>query len=311
MAEITAAMVKELREKTGAGMMDCKNALTEAGGDMEAAIDVLRTKGLSKAAKKSGRVAAEGVVAVAVSADGRTSAAVELNAETDFVARNDAFQAAARKIARTALSVDGDVEALKAATTEDGETVEAMITRLIGTIGENMVLRRSVRFTVNEGIVANYVHGAVTPDLGRIVVLVAVEGAGDQNQLKDMGRKIGMHVAAMSPLSLSIDDLDPAAVAREKAIYTEQALESGKPAAVAEKMVEGRIRKFYEEVVLLKQSFVMQPDQTVEQIVAETAKAVGSPVTVKGFTRMALGEGVEKAQGLDFAAEVASMTGKA
>lgn len=311
MAEITAAMVKELRETTGAGMMDCKNALTEAGGDMEAAIDVLRTKGLSKAAKKSGRVAAEGVVAVAVSADGRTSAAVELNAETDFVARNDAFQAAARKIARTALSVDGDVEALKAATTEDGETVEAMITRLIGTIGENMVLRRSVRFTVNEGIVANYVHGAVTPDLGRIVVLVAVEGAGDQNQLKDMGRKIGMHVAAMSPLSLSIDDLDPAAVAREKAIYTEQALESGKPAAVAEKMVEGRIRKFYEEVVLLKQSFVMQPDQTVEQIVAETAKAVGSPVTVKGFTRMALGEGVEKAQGLDFAAEVASMTGKA
>ena len=311
MAEITAAMVKELRETTGAGMMDCKNALTEAGGDMEAAIDVLRTKGLSKAAKKSGRVAAEGVVAVAVSADGRTSAAVELNAETDFVARNDAFQAAARKIARTALSVDGDVEALKAATTEDGETVEAMITRLIGTIGENMVLRRSVRFTVNEGIVANYVHGAVTPDLGRIVVLVAVEGAGDQNQLKDMGRKIGMHVAAMSPLSLSIDDLDPAAVAREKAIYTEQALESGKPAAVAEKMVEGRIRKFYEEVVLLKQSFVMQPDQTVEQMVAETAKAVGSPVTVKGFTRMALGEGVEKAQGLDFAAEVASMTGKA
>ena len=307
MAEITAALVKQLRETTGAGMMDCKNALTEAGGDIEAAIDVLKTKGLAKAAKKASRVAAEGVVAVATSADGKTAAAIELNAETDFVARNDGFQALARAIAQAALTVDGDVEALKNAII-DGVTVDAAIAKLVGTVGENMVLRRAARFSVEEGRVANYVHGAVAPDLGRIVVLVAVEGTGDGGQLKDMGRKIGMHAAAMSPQSLSIDDLDPTIVSRERAIFVEQAIESGKPPAVAEKMVEGRIRKFYEEVVLLKQSFVMQPDQTVEQMVAETAKSLGSPITVKGFTRLALGEGVEKVQS-DFAAEVASMTG--
>ena len=310
MAEVTAALVKQLRETTGAGMMDCKNALTETSGDIEAAIDVLKTKGLAKAAKKSSRVAAEGVVAVATSADGKTAAAIELNAETDFVARNEGFQSLARKIAQPALTVDGDVEALKNAPL-DGDTVAAAVAKLVGTIGENLVLRRSARFSVDQGVVANYVHGAVAPDLGRIVVLVAVDGAGDAAALKDMGRKIGMHAAAMSPQALSIDEMDPAVVARERAIFVEQAIESGKPAAVAEKMTEGRIRKFYEEVVLLKQSFVMQPDQTVEQMVADVAKTVGSPVTVKSFMRLALGEGVEKAEGLDFAAEVASMTAKA
>ncbi len=310
MAEITASLVKELREISGAGMMDCKKALEEAGGDIEGAIDVLKTKGLSKASKKAGRVAAEGLVAVATSADGKTAAAIELNAETDFVARNETFQATARKIAQAALGVSGDVEALKAARTADGETVEAVVTNLIATVGENMVLRRFVRLSVGDGAVASYVHGSVAPDLGRIGVLVAVEGAGDKAKLNEIGRDIGMHAAAMSPLSLSVDDLDPAAVERERAIFAEQAAQSGKPANVVEKMVEGRIRKFFEEVVLLKQSFVKNQDQTVEQMVADTAKSLGSPVTVTAFVRLALGEGIEKKED-DFAAEVASMTGGA
>ena len=312
MADITAALVKELRDISSAGMMDCKKALQETEGNIEAAIDWLKTKGLSKAAKKADRVAAEGVVAVAVSADGKTGAVIELNAETDFVARNEQFQAAARKIAQAALTVDGDVEALRKARTADGEVVQEMITNLIATIGENMLLRRSTRLTVSEGAVGAYVHSAVAgaPDLGRIGVLVAIEGGGDAAVLKETGRKIGMHVAAMSPLSLSSDDLDPAAVERERAIFAEQASASGKPPNVVEKMIEGRIRKFFEEVVLLKQSFVMNPDQTVEQLVAETAKATGGTAHLKAFVRLALGEGVEK-QTTDFAAEVASMTGGA
>ena len=313
MADITAGLVKQLRDTTGVGMMDCKMALQATNGDIEAAIDWLKTKGLSKAAKKADRVAAEGVVALAISADGKTGAVIELNAETDFVARNEQFQATARKIAVAALTVEGDVEALRAAKTADGEVVDAMITNLIATIGENMVLRRAARLSVSDGAIAGYVHSAVAgaSDLGRIGVLVAVESAGDAAALKEMGRKVGMHVAAMSPQSLSTDDLDPAVVERERAIFSEQANSSGKPANVIEKMVEGRIRKFYEEVVLLKQSFVMQPDQTVEQMVADVAKTLGAPVTVKSFVRLALGEGVEKAEGLDFAAEVASMTAKA
>ncbi len=312
MADITAALVKELRDISSAGMMDCKKALQETEGNIEAAIDWLKTKGLSKAAKKADRVAAEGVVAVAVSADGKTGAVIELNAETDFVARNDQFQAAARKIAQAALTVDGDVEALRKAKTADGEVVADMITNLIATIGENMLLRRSTRLSVSEGAVGAYVHSAVAgaPDLGRIGVLVAIEGGGDAATLKETGRKIGMHVAAMSPLSLSPDDLDPAAVERERAIFAEQASASGKPPNVVEKMIEGRIRKFFEEVVLLKQSFVMNPDQTVEQLVAETAKATGGTAHLKAFVRLALGEGVEKVT-TDFAAEVASMTGGA
>jgi elongation factor Ts len=309
MAEITAALVKELREKSGVGMMDCKKALTENNGDLEASIDWLRAKGLSKAAKKADRVAAEGLVAVALRNDGvgMTGAVVELNAETDFVARNELFQGAARKVAQTGLDVDG-VEALNAAKTADGEVVSEMITHLIATIGENMLVRRAVRFTVPAGAVAAYVHNAVAPEVGRIGVLVAVEGEGDQTVLQDLGKKIALHVAATSPLSLSPDDLDPAAIERERAIFAEQAAQSGKPPAVVEKMVEGRIRKFLEEVVLLKQAFVMNPDQTIEQLVADTAKTLGSPVTVKGFARLALGEGVDKPTE-DFAAEVAAVTG--
>jgi elongation factor Ts len=311
MAEITASLVKALREKSGVGMMDCKKALQETNGDMEAAIDWLRAKGLSKAAKKADRVAAEGVVALATHVDGvgMTAAVIELNAETDFVARNEGFQSAARKIAAVALEVDGDVEALRAAPFE-GATVADAVTQLIATIGENMLLRRSARFAVSPGAIGAYVHGAAAgaSDLGRIGVLVAVEGAGDQAVLRELGRNIALHAAATAPLSLSVDDLDPAAVERERAIFTEQSIASGKPPAVAEKMVEGRIRKFYEEAVLLKQAYVRDPAITIEGLVAQTAKEVGSPIKVVGFARFALGEGVEK-ESTDFAAEVASMTG--
>jgi elongation factor Ts len=312
MAEITAALVKALREKSGVGMMDCKKALQETDGDMEAAVDWLRAKGLSKAAKKADRVAAEGVVALTTRVDGQGMAAavIELNAETDFVARNEAFQDVARKIAAAALDVDGDVDAVRAARVDGGQSVDEIITNLVATIGENMVLRRSKRFTVHAGAIGAYVHGAVagSPDLGRIGVLVAVEGEGDQAALKELGRNIALHAAATAPLSLSVEDLDPAAIERERAIFTEQSIASGKPAAVAEKMVEGRIRKFYEEAVLLKQAYVRNPDQTIEQLVAETAKSLGSPVKVTGFARFALGEGVDKGAG-DFAAEVAALSG--
>ena len=307
MAEVTAALVKDLREKSGAGMMDCKKALVENDGDVELAIDWLRTKGLSKAAKKADRIAAEGLVAMAVS--GNAGAMIELNAETDFVARNVLFQGAAKSIAQAALTVGADVEALNAAKTAEGEVVTDMLANLIATIGENMVLRRAARFEVSKGAVASYVHNATAPDLGRIGVLVAVESEGDEAALRELGRKIAMHVAATQPLSLSTDDLDPEAVERERAIFTEQALESGKPAGVVEKMVEGRIRKFFEEVVLLKQAFVMNPDLTVEQLVAETAKTLGTPVVIKGFERLALGEGIEK-KTEDFAAEVAAVSGQ-
>jgi elongation factor Ts len=312
MAEITATLVKALRDKSGVGMMDCKRALQETGGDMEAAVDWLRAKGLAKAAKKADRIAAEGVVALATRQDGAgmTGALIEFNAETDFVARNDGFQALARKIAVAALDVDGGVEVLRQAPLAGGQSVGEAVTHLVATIGENLVLRRSVRFAVGAGAVGSYVHGAVAgaPDLGRIGVLVAVEGQGDQARLRDLGREVALHVAAASPLSLSVEDLEPAAVEREKAIFTEQAIASGKPPAVAEKMVEGRLRKFYEEAVLLKQAYVRNPDQTIEQVVGETAKAAGSPVRLAGFARLALGEGIEKASG-DFAAEVAALTG--
>jgi elongation factor Ts len=313
MAEITAALVKELREKSGVGMMDCKKALTENNGDIEASIDWLRAKGLSKAAKKADRVAAEGLIAIAVrnNGAGMAGAVVELNAETDFVARNELFQNAARKAAQAALNTLGSVDAIIAHSL-DGEAVGDVITNLIATIGENMQLRRAESFEVSQGAVAAYVHNKAegASDLGRMGVLVAIEGAGDQAVLQELGRKIGMHVAATNPMSLSADDLDPAAIERERAIFAEQAAASGKPPAVVEKMVEGRIRKFLEEVVLLKQAFVMNPDQTVEQLVADTAKQLGSPVTVKGFVRLALGEGVEKGPEADFAAEVAAMTGQ-
>jgi elongation factor Ts len=311
MADITAGMVKDLRETTGAGMMDCKKALQETDGDTQAAIDWLRTKGLAKAAKKADRVAAEGAVALALREDGpgMTGALIELNAETDFVARNDVFQNAARKVATVALDVGGDVEALRAAPIEGAANVGELVAGLVATIGENMLLRRLAGFSVSPGAVGGYVHGALAgaPDLGRIGVLVAVEGAGDQATLRELARNIALHAAATNPLSLSPDDLDAAQVEKERAILTEQAAESGKPANVVEKMVEGRIRKWMEEVVLLKQAYVKNPDQTVEQLVADTAKQVGSPIKVVGFARLALGEGVEKAEAGDFAAEVAAM----
>ncbi|MDO8410222.1 MAG: translation elongation factor Ts [Phenylobacterium sp.] len=312
MAEITAALVKDLREKSGAGMMDCKKALQENGGDVEASIDWLRTKGLSKAAKKSDRAAAEGLVAGKLSDDGKTGVLIELNAETDFVSKNDKFQDAARDCALVALDIDGDVEAIAAAKTAKGEVVSDVITNLIATIGENMRLRRSARLSVAQGAVALYLHNAQGDGVGRLGVLVALEGAGDQAVLKDVGRRIALHVAGTPtpPLALTEADLDPAAVEKEKKFLTDQALESGKPIGVVEKMIEGRIRKWQEEVVLLKQPFVMNPDLTIEQLIADTAKETGSPVTVKGFVRFALGEGVEKKVD-DFAAEVASMTGQA
>ncbi len=312
MAEITAALVKELREKSGVGMMDCKKALAENNGDIDASIDWLRAKGLSKAAKKADRAAAEGLVAVAVAENGagETATAVEVNAETDFVARNDLFQTAARQIAQAALGTDGSIEAITSAKLAGGETAQEHLTNLIATIGENMMVRRAARFTVDNGVVASYIHNATAPDLGRIGVLVALDStASDKAALRDLGRKIAMHVAATAPLSLSPEDLDPAAIEREKAVFTEQALESGKPAAVVEKMIEGRIRKFLEEVVLVKQAFVMNPDQTIEQLLAEAGKTLGAPVSIKAFTRLALGEGVEK-KTEDFAAEVAAVSGQ-
>ena len=310
MAEITAALVKDLREKSGVGMMDCKAALLETGGDVAAAMDWLRVKGLSKAAKKADRAAAEGLVAGAIAADGLSGVLIELNAETDFVSKNETFQAAARDIAQVALSVEG-VEAIGAAKTAKGEVVSDMVTNLIATIGENMRLRRSARLSVDQGAVSLYLHNAQGEGVGRLGVIVALEGAGDQTVLKEVARKIALHVAGtpMPPLALSPEDLDPVAVEKEKKLLTDQALESGKPIGVVEKMIEGRIRKWQEEVVLLKQPFVMNPDQTIEALIAATAKDTGAPLAVKGFVRFALGEGVEKKTD-DFAAEVASLSGQ-
>ncbi len=310
MAEITAALVKELRERSGVGMMDCKKALVENNGDIEAAIDWLRAKGLSKAAKKADRVAAEGVVAVATEENGagETASAIEFNAETDFVARNDLFQAAAKQFAVLGLKNDG-VEAISTATLENGRTVADEVTQLIATIGENMALRRSARLSVAEGAVASYVHNAVSPGVGRIGVLVAIEGAGDKAAVRELGRKIAMHVAATAPLALDTSDLDPAAIEKERAVLIEKAKEEGRPDNMIEKIVEGQINKFQKEVVLSKQPFVMDPDVTVEQLVANTGKELGAELKLAGFVRLALGEGVEKADTPDFAAEVASMTG--
>ena len=306
MAEITAALVKDLREKTGVGMMDCKKALTENNGDIEASIDWLRAKGLSKAAKKADRAAAEGLVGVYVS--GNTGVLVELNAETDFVSRNEQFQAAVSGITKLAHGVDG-LEALAAAASPAGEgSVSDYVTNLIATIGENMTLRRMAKVSVKQGVVASYIHTATGEGLGRIGVLVGVETTGDQAIATDVGRKVAMHIAATAPLSLKTDDLDPAVVERERQVLTEQARESGKSDDVIARMIEGRIRKFYEEVVLLQQPFVMNPDQTVAAFVAETAKAAGLAAEITGFAMFKLGEGVEKKED-DFAAEVAALSG--
>jgi elongation factor Ts len=303
---ITATLVKELRDQTGAGMMDCKAALTETGGEMEAAVDWLRTKGLAKAAKKAGRVAAEGLVAVA--SDGKRAVMIELNSETDFVARNADFQALARTIAETALSTDGSLAAIAAAKTASGNAVEDEIKSAVATIGENMTLRRSAIVSVGDGVVASYVHSAVAPGLGKIGVIVGLESTGDTGKLEQLGKQIAMHVAAASPLAVRTDELDPAVVEREKAIFAEQARESGKPEAIVEKMVEGRLRKFYEEVVLLSQTFVVDTEKTVEQALKAVEADIGSAAAVTEFVCFRLGEGVEKAES-DFAAEVAAVAG--
>lgn len=304
---VTAALVKELREKTGAGMMDCKKALSETDGDLEGAVDWLRTKGLAAAAKKSGRVAAEGLVGVSVS--GTAGAVVEVNSETDFVARNESFQAFVETVTGLALANGADVEALKSLPYPGtGRTVGEELTNNIATIGENMSIRRAATVSVSDGVVVPYVHNAVKPGLGKIGVLVALESTGDKAKLADLGKQIAMHIAAASPQSLSTDDLDPTAIERERAVLVEQARASGKPDNIIEKMIEGRIRKFYQEVVLLEQTFVIDGETQIRKVVEAAAKDAGAPVTLAAFVRMQLGEGIEKEQA-DFAAEVAALAG--
>ena len=291
---ITAQMVKELREKTGAGMMDCKTALQENGGDMEAAVDWLRTKGLAKAAKKAGRVAAEGLIGVAEG--GARAAMIELNSETDFVSRNERFQSLVKSVAEAALQTRGDLDGVLAAKLPGGETVESAVANAVATIGENMTLRRAAVLSVDEGVVASYIHAAVAPGLGKIGVLVALKSAGDKAKLNSLGKQIAMHVAAAGPLAVDVDRLDPQTVARERSVFAEQARESGKPESIIEKMVEGRIRKFYEEAVLLKQVFVIDGERSVETVLAEAAKDVGGPITLTDFVAFRLGEGIDKTE---------------
>ena len=304
MAEITAALVKELREKTGAGMMDCKRALGETGGDLEGAVDWLRKKGLSAAAKKAGRVAAEGLVGVATR--GRRGAVVEVNAETDFVARNETFQHFVRTATELALDTGDDVEALKAAAFPGtGRSVADELTHMIATIGENMALRRVRRLEVENGAVLAYVHNALAPGLGRIGVLEALESAGDGEKLGALGKQLAMHVAAAKPDYLDVASVDAAALERERGVLREQARASGKPEAIIDKMVEGRLRKFYEEVVLLEQLYVIDGERRIGKVIEAAAKEIGAPVAVAGFARFALGEGIARESG-DFAAEVAA-----
>lgn len=304
MAEITASMVKDLREKTGAGMMDAKKALIEVAGDMEAAVDWLRKKGLATAAKKSGRTAAEGLVAVAIS--GNKAAVLEVNAETDFVARNDQFQGFATKAAELALEAKGDIAALANAAYEAGKSVQEKLTSLIATIGENMSLRRTQALEVKNGVVVGYVHNAINPGLGKIGVLVALESAGDKAKLEALGKQIAMHVAAANPQFLTSADVTPEAIEREKNVIRDTAKASGKPADIIEKMLEGRMRKFYEEICLLDQVFVMDGETKISKVLENAGKDVGAPVALAGYVRFQLGEGIEKAE-TDFAAEVASV----
>jgi elongation factor Ts len=307
MAEITAAMVKELRETTGAGMLDCKKALVEADGNMEQAVDWLRKKGLASAAKKSSRIAAEGLVAVAV--EGNRGAAVEVNSETDFVAKNDIFQAYVDDAAKVALACDGDVEAMKAYNdTTVGKTFGERLTDMIAKIGENMNLRRARVISVDEGLVCSYVHNAVHNGLGKIGVLVALESSADKEKLADLGKHIAMHIAATAPIALNIDGVDASAVEHEKAIFAEQAAASGKPANIIEKMVEGRIRKFYEEVVLEEQAYIMDPDKKIKTVIADAAKEFGVDVKLTDYVFYKLGDGLQKKEE-DFAAEVAAQLG--
>src|SRR5436190_18379007 len=308
MAEITASLVKELREKTGAGMMDCKKALNEVAGDLEKAVDWLRTKGLSAASKKAGRVAAEGLVGVA--ANGTKGAVVEVNAETDFVGRNEQFQKFVGTVTRLALDNGGDLAKVAAAPFPgSNRDVQGELTNLIATIGENMSLRRAASLSGSDGVVAAYTHKAVASDLGKIGVLVALESAGDKAKLASLAKQLAMHVAAARPQSLTVADLDQAAIERERGVLAEKASQSGKAADIVAKMVDGGLRKFHQEVVLLEQLFVIDGQSRVSKVVDEAAKQVGAPVRLAGFLRFALGEGIEK-KSEDFAAEVAAQLKK-
>ncbi|CAN1562548.1 Tsf Translation elongation factor Ts [Rhabdaerophilaceae bacterium] len=306
MADITASMVKELREKTDAGMMDCKNALTETGGDMEAAVDLLRTKGLAKAAKKAGRVAAEGLVGIALA--GTRGVVVELNSETDFVARNEQFQTLVRNAAGVALSIGSDVEAVKSAAYPGGGTVQEAIANLVATIGENMSLRRTLVLGVEAGTVSSYLHNSVGEGLGKIGVLVALESTGSVDALSALGKQVAMHVAAANPVALDSTSVDPAVIMRERAVLAEKARATGKPENIVEKIVDSGLKTYFKEVCLVDQPFIHDPSKTVLQAVNEAAKLAGAPIVLKGYARFALGEGIEK-ETTDFAAEVAAAVG--
>jgi elongation factor Ts len=306
MADITAAMVKDLREKSGAGMMDCKKALNEAGGDMDAALDWLRTKGLAAAQKKSSRTAAEGLVGVAVS--GTTGAVVEVNSETDFVAKNEQFQGFVRDVTQIALATGGDVDAIKAAAMPSGKTVEEALTNNIATIGENQSIRRAKRLEVSKGAVVSYVHNQQAPGMGKIGVLVALESDASDEVLQKLGRDLAMHVAAAFPKALNEGDLDEAEIERERAIATEKAAESGKPADIIAKMVEGSIAKYRKEHALVSQLFVMDGKTKISDVVAKAGKDAGAQIVLKDYVRFQLGEGIEK-EVSDFAAEVAAASG--
>jgi elongation factor Ts len=306
MAEITAATVKELRDRSGAGMMDCKKALAETGGDMEAAVDWLRAKGLAAAAKKAGRTAAEGLVGVAVA--GGKGAAVEVNSETDFVAKNDQFQSFVRDVTQIALAGDHSADSLAEAPYPGGGTVAEKLTSNIATIGEQQSLRRVRTLSVSEGVVVPYVHNAVAPGLGKIGVLVALESAAPAQLLEPLAKQLAMHIAAASPQALHAEGLDPATIERERAIAADKAAESGKPANIIEKMVEGAVAKFKKEAALLSQLFVMDNKTPVQDVIAKAAKDAGTAITLKDYVRFQLGEGIEKKES-DFAAEVAAASG--
>jgi elongation factor Ts len=307
MAAVTAALVKQLRDQTGAGMMDCKTALTESAGDFEAAVDWLRKKGLAAAAKKAGRVASQGLIGL--EAAGRRGALVEVNSETDFVARNQDFQALVRMVARLALEVGGDLERLKAAfVPASGRTVTDEITQAIAVIGENITLRRAAAVEVGEGAIGTYVHGALAPGLGTIGVLVGLQSAGDPERLAALGKQLAMHVAAARPQAVTVERLDARALERERAIYAEQARASGKPEGIVDKIVEGRVRKFYEEAVLLEQAFVIDPDLKVKDAIDRVAEEIGSSIAVTDFVRFALGEGLSGPSS-NLAEEVAQLAG--
>jgi elongation factor Ts len=307
MTTITGPMVKALRDKTGAGMMDCKTALTETAGDSEAAIDWLRKKGLSKAAKKAGRVAAEGLIGVAVGGD--AGALVEVNAETDFVARNDQFKEFVKKTADIALQEAGDLDKLLNRPMESGNTVQHTLTEMVAKIGENMSVRRAVMLGVSEGVVASYVHNASSPELGKIGVLVAVKSSADKAKLAPLGKQIAMHIAAAAPLALTPEHLPKDVVERERAVQADIARQSGKPENVIEKMLEGRMRKFYEESVLLSQTFVIDGETQISKVLEKASKDFGAKVEIEGFVRFQVGEGIEKIDS-DFADEVSKLTKK-